>query len=134
MPASRNQRAGTPIRDLLPAGFGGAFGGVLVDHALGRLLALTRKCVAVARHPVVGLVASDVAAVEGRHDVARIELVGALRRLPVRELLAMCSMTPNSPCLACSLSDLGNGVVGRADDADLALDPVVDDVARPAAR
>ena len=107
---------------------GGAFGFVLVDHALGGLGALPRQLVAVGRDPVVGLLARDIAAVEHRHHEAGVELVGSLGGLPVGDVVGPVQHDAELALSRLQLPDQLDGIVGRADDADLVLQPVVDDV------
>src|SRR5580704_5540146 len=76
------------------AGFGelaffALLGLVLVEHRLGGGVTLGAKLVAVVAAPLVRRRAASVELGEMRHHIARIELVGALRRLEIGPVMGL---------------------------------------------
>src|SRR5439155_12194916 len=80
--------AGRPGRAGTLAG-GALLGLVLVEHRLGRRLAFGAEFVAVVAAPLVGGRPRLIQPAEMRHDIAGVELLGALCRLPVRPVVRL---------------------------------------------
>src|SRR5690606_16099190 len=95
---------------------------VLGEHRLGGAGSLLAQLVPVHGAPVEGLDPRPVVAGEGGHHVAGVELVGAFRLLPVGPVVRLVQEAAEVALLVVEPPDLGDGVVGRADDAELVLD------------
>src|SRR5215831_5710257 len=103
-------------------GSGALLGFVLVEHRARRGAAFLAELVAVLGAPVVGLGARAVVAAEMRHHVAGVELIGALRLLPIGPIVRLLQEDAELALLLLQPLDQRDRVVGGADDAVIVLD------------
>src|SRR3546814_15525942 len=73
---------------------------MLVEHRARRLRTLLGEIAAVLAAPFEGLDALPVVAGNVRHDVPGVELVGALRRLPIGDVVSLLQVDAKLPVLA----------------------------------
>src|SRR3546814_13590397 len=94
---------------------------MLVEHRARRLRTLLGEIAAVLAAPFEGLDALPVVAGKVRHDVPGVELVGALRRLPVGDVVRLLQVDADIPLLVVATPEHRDGVVRRADHSELVL-------------
>src|SRR4051794_16052390 len=107
-----------------PRSFAGRalLGLVLVEHRLGRGLALGAELVTVVAAPLEGGFARCIGPAEMRDHVAGIKLVGALRRLPIGPIVGLLQEHAEGALLLLQPLDQGDRVVGGAANAVAVLD------------